>query len=140
MTIEPISTVMSAQAQTIAPKVSPVTAADKVSAEGITPAQASEMVDQTTKAVEESQSKGENHSGTYQEQDPDKIKKAVEQLNKKMANCEAVYGIHEATNRVTIKIIDKDTKEVIKELPPEKTLNMIAKVWEMAGILVDERR
>ena len=51
MTIEPISTVMSAQAQTIAPKVSPVTAADKVSAEGITPAQASEMVDQTTKAV-----------------------------------------------------------------------------------------
>ena len=57
-----------------------------------------------------------------------------------MANSEAGYGIHEATNRVTIKIIDKDTKEVIKELPPEKTLDMIAKAWEMAGILVDERR
>ena len=56
-----------------------------------------------------------------------------------MAHSEAVFGIHEATNRVTIKIIDKDSREVIKELPPEKTLDMIAKVWEMAGILVDER-
>ena len=30
--------------------------------------------------------------------------------------------------------------EVIKEFPPEKTLDMIAKVWEVAGILVDEKR
>ena len=53
-------------------------------------------------------------------------------MNKKMANSEAQFGIHEATNRVTIKIVDKQTKEIIKELPPEKTLDMIAKVWEMA--------
>lgn len=61
-------------------------------------------------------------------------------MNKKMAHSEAVFGIHDGTNRVTIKIVDRDTKEVIKELPPEKTLDMIAKVWEMAGILVDEKR
>ena len=70
----------------------------------------------------------------------EQIKKAVEQMNKNMYNSEAVFGIHEGTNRVTIKIVDKDTKEVIKELPPEKTLDMIAKVWEMAGLLVDEKR
>lgn len=68
------------------------------------------------------------------------IKKAVEEINKKAVNSEAVFGIHDATNRVTIKIVDKDTKEVIKEFPPEKTLDMIAKVWEMAGLLVDEKR
>jgi flagellar protein FlaG len=39
-----------------------------------------------------------------------------------------------------IKIVDKETKEVIKELPPEKTLDMIAKIWEVAGLLVDEKR
>jgi flagellar protein FlaG len=55
-------------------------------------------------------------------------------------NSEAIFGIHEATNRVTIKLVDKETKEVIKELPPEKTLDMIAKVWELAGLLVDEKR
>ena len=64
----------------------------------------------------------------------------MEKLNKNLSDSEAVFGIHEDTNRVTIKIVDKSTKEVLKELPPEKTLDMIAKVWELAGILIDERR
>ena len=68
------------------------------------------------------------------------IKKAVEEINKKANNSEAVFGIHEGTNKVTIKIVDKQTKETIKEFPPEKTLDMIAKVWEMAGLMVDEKR
>ena len=67
------------------------------------------------------------------------LKKAVTDLNKQMKNSEAIFGIHDKTNRVTIKIIDKTTKEVIKEYPPEETLDMIAKVWEIAGILVDEK-
>ena len=67
------------------------------------------------------------------------IRKAVDEINQKAHNSEAVFGIHEATNRVTIKIVDKDTKKVLKEYPPEKTLDMIAKVWEMAGLLVDQK-
>ena len=67
------------------------------------------------------------------------IKKAVDEINKKAHNSEAVFGIHDATNRVTIKIVDKDTKKVLKDYPPEKTLDMIAKVWEMAGLLVDQK-
>ena len=67
------------------------------------------------------------------------IQKAVDEINKKAHNSEAVFGIHDATNRVTIKIVDKDTKKVLKEYPPEKTLDMIAKVWEMAGLLVDQK-
>ena len=73
--------------------------------------------------------------------DNEKVKKAISEMTKNVrSNAEAVFGIHEKTNRVTIKIVDKDTKKVIKELPPEKTLDMLAKVWEMAGILVDEKR
>lgn len=68
------------------------------------------------------------------------MKKAVEQINKNARNSEAIFGIHEKTNRITIKIIDKDTKKVLREYPPEKTLDMIAKVWEMAGLMVDEKR
>ena len=67
------------------------------------------------------------------------IRKAVDEINKKAHNSEAVFGIHDETNRVTIKIVDKDTKKVLKEYPPEKTLDMIAKVWEMAGLLVDKK-
>ena len=70
------------------------------------------------------------------------IKKAVDDINKSVIgnDSEAIFGIHDKTNRVTIKIVDKKTKEVIREYPPEKTLDMIAKVWEMAGIMVDEKR
>ena len=75
------------------------------------------------------------------EQENQKIRSAVAEMNKKKtANTEAVFGIHEATNTVTIKIVDRDSKKVIKEIPPEKTLDMIAKVWELAGIMVDEKR
>lgn len=71
----------------------------------------------------------------------EQISKAIANINQKMtANTEAVFGFHEKTNRVTIKIVDKDTKEVVKEFPPDKTLDMIAKAWELAGIMVDARK
>ncbi|SDB68915.1 flagellar protein FlaG [Butyrivibrio sp. INlla16] len=69
-----------------------------------------------------------------------RIMNAISEMNKKMFNnSEAVFGIHEDTNRITIKIVDKTTRETIKELPPEKTLDMIAKAWELAGLMVDEK-
>jgi uncharacterized FlaG/YvyC family protein len=55
-------------------------------------------------------------------------------------NTIAEFGYNEPTNRSTIKIKDKDTDEVIKEIPSEKALEMLAKAWELAGILVDEKR
>ncbi|TGY95143.1 flagellar protein FlaG [Petralouisia muris] len=67
------------------------------------------------------------------------MKRAVEEINRKAKNSEVIFGIHDATNRVTIKVVDKGTKEVIREFPPEETLDMIAKVWELAGIMIDER-
>lgn len=55
-------------------------------------------------------------------------------------NTIAEFGYNEPTNRITIKIKDNDTDEVIKEIPSEKALEMLAKAWELAGILVDEKR
>ena len=93
-------------------------------------------------AQENSNLKTQNQQAQQQKEQPSKeqLKDAVTKMNKKMENSEAIFGIHDGTNRITIKIVDKDTKKVIKELPPEKTLDMIAKVWEMAGLLVDEKR
>ena len=146
MALEPIGSMMSIQAQTVT-NVKPVERVEKPVSEykDVTAQEAAQMADPSVSIVEASSEKGdasenadggENRQAASQEQ----IRKAVESMNKKMANAEAVFGIHEGTNRVTIKIVDKETKKTIKELPPEKTLDMIAKVWEMAGILVDEKR
>ena len=67
------------------------------------------------------------------------MRKAVDEINRHITNSEVVFGIHDKTNRVTIKIVDKDSKKVLKEYPPEQTLDTIAKIWELAGIMVDEK-
>lgn len=84
---------------------------------------------------------GDANSAANQQPQQSQIRKAVEEINKaKIDTSEAIFGIHEETGRVTIKIVDKESKKVVKEFPPEKTLDMIAKVWEMAGLMVDEKR
>jgi flagellar protein FlaG len=141
MSIEPMGSIMSIQAQsyqTKKPVVQEATRA-KESPEVI---QDIPKVDKTTSTVNGSKGKElmDNGEAEQQPQNQEQIKKAIEKLNKSMPHSEAIFGIHEATNRVLIKIVDKETKEVIKELPPEKTLDMISKVWELAGMLVDEKR
>ena len=143
MAIEPLSSAMTYQAQTTQ-QAKPVQKTVVEDTEVSTPEKVSGYDATTVKVAEtekqDSQNGQENSYSNQQQANNEKIKKAVEQLNKNMSHSEAVFGIHEETNRVTIKIVDKDTKEVIKELPPEKTLDMIAKAWELAGILVDEKR
>jgi flagellar protein FlaG len=48
--------------------------------------------------------------------------------------------VHQKTKQISITVKDKDTGEVIREIPPEKTLDMVARLWKMAGILIDEKR
>ncbi|MCR5000006.1 MAG: flagellar protein FlaG [Lachnospiraceae bacterium] len=85
-------------------------------------------------------SKENDTENTSKEASQEQIQKAVSEINRAASGTVAQFGIHDKTNRVTIKIVDKETQKVIKELPPEKTLDLIAKAWEMAGILVDEKR
>ncbi len=141
MAIEPLGSIMTVQAQPVVPKVEPVAPVE--STEAVTQVQKS-APDPTTLVVKDAKEKGDGEGAPrQQDRQPsnEQIRQAVEKFNKSMiSNSEAVFGIHEDTNRVTIKIVDKSSKEVIKELPAEKTLDMIARVWEMAGILVDEKR
>ncbi len=150
MAIEPLSSAMTYQVQNT-PQAKPVPKQSVENMDVATPEQ-NNVYDATTVKVAETEHKDENggsqgnaDKNTAKEQQTqqasnDQVKKAVETLNKNLTHSEAIFGIHEATNRVTIKIVDKETKEVLKEIPPEKTLDMIAKAWELAGILVDEKR
>ena len=141
MAIEAVGGAMSYQAQsTVKPQTTVTQSA--VSMEG-TVIESAPMVDATTPAIAAVNEQNDNYQTEQQMQQqmsPDKVRKAVEDINRKASYSEVQFGVHEATNRITIKIVDRDTKKVIRELPPEKTLDMIAKAWELAGILVDEKR
>lgn len=81
-------------------------------------------------------------SGQEEEQVSRKVKDAIDKVSDKMhmAKTKCEFSYHEQTKRVSIKVIDEDTDEIIREIPPEETLEMLTKMWELAGILVDEKR
>ncbi|MGR6546072.1 flagellar protein FlaG [Paenibacillus tundrae] len=48
-------------------------------------------------------------------------------------------SIHDRTHQIMVKVLNKDTGEVIREIPPEKTLDIVANMMELVGIIVDEK-
>lgn len=70
------------------------------------------------------------------------ISKAVDDVNKKLTSskAECKFSVHKATGQITVKVMDKETGDVIREIPSEKILDIVATALEMAGILVDEKR
>ncbi|SKA72712.1 flagellar protein FlaG [Clostridium sp. USBA 49] len=69
------------------------------------------------------------------------LKNAVDKLNKFLEDnkTHAEYEIHDKLNDVMIKIVDDNTGKVIKEIPPQKILDMVAKMCEIVGILFDKK-
>lgn len=73
------------------------------------------------------------------ERTEEELRKAVERLNNAMSKTECRYSLHEDTNRIMISILDKETKDVIKEFPAEEALDRISEALEVAGLIVDEK-
>ncbi|GAB2544943.1 flagellar protein FlaG [Gracilibacillus alcaliphilus] len=55
------------------------------------------------------------------------------------ANTGIRYELHEKLDRYFVTIIDKDTDEVVKEIPPKKMLDLYASMFEYMGFLVDKK-
>lgn len=69
------------------------------------------------------------------------LEKAVEEANRLIFKEDRrfEFKVHERTGRYLVKLVNKETDEVIKEIPPEKILDLVASIWDLVGILVDER-
>lgn len=69
------------------------------------------------------------------------LKQAIEEANRKarLTNTAREYSYDEATNRICVKVTDKDTEKVIREVPTEESLKRITRMLETAGLVVDEK-
>ncbi|UPK43469.1 flagellar protein FlaG [Paenibacillus pabuli] len=67
--------------------------------------------------------------------------KAIDRAIKAMEGPETTFevSVHKQTNSIMVKVLNKETGDLIREIPPEKTLNLVAKMMEIAGIIIDER-
>ncbi|EPY6470936.1 flagellar protein FlaG [Clostridium sporogenes] len=78
---------------------------------------------------------------TLNKESTKEAKDSVDKLNKLLEgqDIRLEYEIYGKFRDLTIRLINTKTKEVIKEIPPRKIIDMVAKLCEMAGVLVDEK-
>ncbi len=72
------------------------------------------------------------------EKDLKKLEKAFNNTAASL-NFDLKFKIHKDTGEVQVKIIDKNTHKVIKEIPSESFLNFLKKFDEMLGVLFDKK-
>lgn len=68
------------------------------------------------------------------------IFRSIERANDKVMvrNTELRFSVHEKTKGIMIKVMNTDTQEVIREIPSERILDMVANFMEIAGLYVDK--
>ena len=71
---------------------------------------------------------------------PKSVEDAVKRANNKMSKTHCEFSYNEDVNRVSITVYDDATGEVVREIPPEESLKMLEKMWEITGLMVDEKR
>lgn len=49
------------------------------------------------------------------------------------------FHIHSDLGRVYVKVVDSDTEEVVREVPPEQLLNLVASMMKSAGLIIDRQ-
>ncbi len=71
----------------------------------------------------------------------EQVVRAIERAVKALEGPSTTFEMkmHEQTKAIVVKVFNKETGELIREIPPEKTLDLVAKMMEFAGILVDEK-
>lgn len=93
-----------------------------------------------TKAVKNTENNKANAEGDEKSKMNQRIKSAVENANDRAKKTHCEFEYHEDTNRISICVKDDETGDVIKQIPAEETLDMLSKMWEMAGLFVDDKR
>jgi flagellar protein FlaG len=73
--------------------------------------------------------------------DIEKVQEATDKVNEIILHNDArhEFQVHEGTGRIMVKLVDKESGEVIKEIPSEKMLDVAAKIWDLVGLVVDEK-
>lgn len=79
-----------------------------------------------------------SHDTVKQKQD---VKTAVDKLNEfnDPVYTNVKFVMHDELEKYYVKVVDPKTDEVIREIPPEKMLDIYAQIADYMGLLVDEK-
>ena len=71
---------------------------------------------------------------------PEFVSEMTKELNELMGklNCDLEFQYHEEVDVMSVRMIDKNTKEVIKEYPPEEMVEGMIRAQEWLGAFLDK--
>lgn len=91
----------------------------------------------TSNTEESSESKKalqlERQSAEDIQQDIETINAELESLNKSIR-----FSVDDSTKDVVVKVVDKDSGEIITQIPPKEVLELRERMQEMSGLFVEE--
>lgn len=69
------------------------------------------------------------------------LQKQIDSVNQFMeTNFTALkFNLHERSNRYFVQVLNKETDEVVREIPQEKFLDMVSSMLEYVGLVIDKR-
>ena len=72
----------------------------------------------------------------------EEVKKTVDELNRLSGNFneKVKFSVDDKTNRVIIKVMNRDTNEVISEIPGKYSIRLLEHFREYMGLFIDESR
>ncbi|MBW1717581.1 MAG: flagellar protein FlaG [Deltaproteobacteria bacterium] len=102
---------------------------------------AAERLQAGTQPIVQVKPKAEQPSPEKKEEKPDvKLLQEVLEVVQEHFNILGIgleFAVHEPTGRIKVTVLDKETGEMIREVPPQQVLDLMAKIDEMMGILFD---
>ncbi len=95
---------------------------------------------QNQQRLQQNQYEKNNQEVTAQPLEREQLEKMAQQLQDFMGgmNRSLQFKVDEDSGRDVIKVLDKNSGEVIKQYPSEEVLSLVSKLSESAGILIDQ--
>ena len=88
---------------------------------------------------------GEEHRPTFtenkQELSSEKLQKAVDSVNEffKINNRELKFIYHEGLEQYFVQLVNSETEEIVREIPPKKILDVFYEMQKLAGMIIDKK-
>ena len=94
-------------------------------------------VPDASKSSKEQQEEEQEQKGKLS---PEFVSEMTKELNELMGklNCDLEFQYHEEVDVMSVRMIDKNTKEVIKEYPPEEMVEGMIRAQEWLGAFLDK--
>jgi flagellar protein FlaG len=82
-----------------------------------------------------------NEQIEIQEFSKEKLEEVVKGINEFLqpSHTSLKFELHDELKEYYVQIIDERTKEVIREIPPKKILDMYATMMQFVGLIVDKK-